>query len=67
MTEEKFRAIQYIKNAQPGYDPALYDLGTRSAYLRGFEAARAVALGALQDDSRNDGPGNDQKKSEYFG
>ena len=48
MTEEKLRAIQDIAAAIPGYDPALYDLGTRAPYLRGFEAMRAIALHAVQ-------------------
>ena len=42
--KETLRAIQA---ARPGYDAALYDLGTRDAYLRGFEDMRAKALAAV--------------------
>ena len=46
MTDRLF-AIDIISRAQASYDPALYDLGTRSAFLRGFEQMRAIAKKAV--------------------
>lgn len=50
---DRLYAIDVIKLAMPtSSDPALYDLGTRSAYLRGFEEMRAKALNAVNPKDR---------------
>ena len=51
MTDRLF-AIDIISRAQASYDPALYDLGTRPAFLRGFEQMRAIAKNALNPKER---------------
>ena len=51
MTDKLF-AIDIISRAQASYDPALYDLGTRPAFLRGFEQMRAIAKNALNTKER---------------
>ena len=51
MTDRLF-AIDIISRAQASYDPALYDLGTRPAFLRGFEQMRAIAKNAVNPKER---------------
>ena len=40
--------IDLLMLARPANDPALFDSGTRSAYERGFEQMRALALHAVK-------------------
>ena len=50
---DRLNAIYIIEHAQPGHDIALYDLGTRSVFLRGFEMMRAIALNAVSPKKQN--------------
>ena len=49
---DRLLAMDIILHAQASHDPALYDLGTRSAFLRGFEQMRAIAKKAVYPKER---------------
>ena len=48
MPSERLQAIDAIQFAKMPHDLALYDLGTRDAFIRGFEAMRAIAIEAVR-------------------
>ena len=49
---DRLLAMDIISHAQASHDQALYDLGTRSAFLRGFEQMRSIALNAVSPKER---------------
>lgn len=48
MTDARLHLLTAISRARPSHDPALFDSGARSAYERGFEQMRAIALAAVR-------------------
>lgn len=48
MSMERLKAIDEIQFAAMPNDPALFDSATRSAFERGFEAMRAIAINAVR-------------------